>query len=280
VNKQRLDDVTEHIAELKRLSHRNTEVVDDMMEKVRRDKEQLEQNLQRFQATRSIFARKTEALYDCLSLQRLDVLIAETKKDMSISLTTGGLRTSMVRFFSNVTRSFDEAAAQGVEIQDLMEGVYSKFQKQHSLANIRPRRFSVRKYQRELKRLLERHNHFIRGLSMIMTEQMVLTRRFYDSVVAKIRQIFERANRDADDWLRTMMSPMESQVREHQLQLRRRLESIKRIHNASGTLEDRLAELEHMRDSISSQYSRMETLTNAIDRALDDGHLEQLDQAS
>jgi len=36
------------------------------------------------------------------------------------------------------------------------------------------------------------------------------------------------------------MAPMETQVREHQLQLRRRLESIKRIHKATDTLEDRI----------------------------------------
>ena len=131
-----------------------------------------------------------------------------------------------------------------------------------------------------MNRLIERHNHFIRGLSMVMTEQMVLTRRFYDSVVAKIRQIFERANRDADDWLRTMMSPMESQVMEHQVQLRRRLESIKRIHSASDTLEDRLAELEHVSDGISGQYNQMQSLTRAIDTALDSGHLEQLDRSA
>ena len=280
VSKQRLDDVSDHISELQGLSHRNMEVVEDMMHKVRSDKELLEQNLQRFQATRSIFARQTARLYQSLSLQRLELLIAETKKDMSISLTTGGLRTSMVRFFSKATATFDEASQQGVEIQELVEGVYSKFQKQHSLANIRPRRFSVNKYQRELNRLLERHNYFIRGLSMVMTEQMVLTRRFYDSVVAKIRQIFERANRDADEWLRTMMSPMESQVREHQIQLRRRLESIKRIYTASDTLEGRLTELEHVRDGISGQYDQMRSLTKAIDRALDSGHLDQLDRSA
>ena len=199
---------------------------------------------------------------------------------MSISLTTGGLRTSMVRFFSKVTDTFDEASRQGLEIQELMEGVYKKFQNEHSLVNIRPRRFSVKKYQKELNRLLERHNHFIRGLSMVMTEQMVLTRRFYDSVVAKIRQIFERATRDADDWLRTMMSPMEAQVQEHQVQLRRRLESIKRIHSASDTLEDRLAELEHVRDGISGQYDQMQSLTSAIDTALDAGQLKQLERSA
>ena len=272
VNTQRLDDVSEHISELQRLSSKNVEVVGDMIQKVKVDKDQLDRNLQRFQATRAIFARQTEGLYECLSLARLELLIAETKKDMAISLTTGGLRTSMMRFFTEVTKSFDQASRRSTEIQDLMDSVYLKFQQDHSFANIKPRRFSTNKYQREIKRLIERHDHFIRGLSMIMTEQMVLTRRFYDSVVAKIKHTYERANQDSYDWLRTIMSPMESQVREHQVQLRRRLESIKRIHSASDTLENRLAELEHVRDGITDQYKEMESLIKEVDSVLDAAH--------
>lgn len=269
INKQRLDDVNEHISELKRLSSKNLEVIEDMMLKVRMDKNHLEKNLQRFQATRSIFSKQTNKLYESLSLQKLDLLIAETKKDMSISLTTGGLRTSMMKFFTEVTQTLESASRQAMEIQDLMEGVYRKFQEEHDLANIKPRRFSTGKYQREVKRLIDRHDHFIRGLSMVMTEQMVLTRRFYDSVVAKIKQIFERANQDAYDWLRTIMSPMETQVREHQVQLRRRLESIKRIHKASDTLDDRLAELEHVRDGITDQTRQMEALIGDVENILE-----------
>ncbi|MDZ7842090.1 MAG: dynamin family protein [Gammaproteobacteria bacterium] len=272
---QRIRDVDDHINELKKLSSRNMEVIEDMMDKVRADKEHLEKNLQRFQATRSVFSRQTNKLYDQLSLQRINRLIAETKKNMSISLTTGGLRTSMLKFFTEVDGTLDSAAKQSREIQELMEGVYRKFQEEHGLANIKPRKFSTTRYQRELRRLMERHDYFIRGLSVVMTEQMVVARRFYDSVVLKVRQIFERANSDADDWLRTIMSPMESQVREHQVQLRRRLESIKRIHKASDTLDDRLAELSHVKEGIQNQKAAMDGFVARIESYLEDASLRE-----
>jgi len=85
-----------------------------------------------------------------------------------------------------------------------------------------------------------------------------------------VRQIFERANSDADDWLHTIMSPMESQVREHQVQLRRRLESIKRIHKASDTLSDRLEELAHVKEGIQEQKARMNEFVAEIETLLED----------
>ena len=273
INDQRIRDVSEHISELRKLNSKNMEVIEDMMDKVRADKEHLEKNLQRFQATRSVFSRQTNKLYEQLSLVRINRLIAETKKDMSISLTTGGLRTSMLKFFTQVDNSLDAAAKQSKEIQQLMEGVYKKFQEEHGLANIKPRKFSTSRYQRELRRLVERHDYFIRGLSIVMTEQMVVARRFYDSVVLKVKQIFERANNDADDWLRTIMSPMESQVREHQVQLRRRLESIKRIHKASDTLDDRLEELTHVKEGIQNQKTAMDDFVSNIEGLLENASL-------
>ena len=164
--------------------------------------------------------------------------------------------------------TMNEVAKQSQEIKELMEGVYKKFQEEHGLSSIKPGGFSVMKYMREVKRVEEKHMQFINGMSMFMTEQKVVTKKFYESAVARIRTIFASANRDADNWLKTIMSPMESQVREHQVQLRRRLESIKRIHKASDTLEDRLGELKHVRDGMREQEKAMENQVERIMKLL------------
>ena len=55
---------------------------------------------------------------------------------------------------------------------------------------------------------------------------------------------------------------------EHQIQLRRRLESIKRIHKASDTLEDRMKELEHVREGIREQEKALEKQVEVMTRML------------
>ena len=265
---QRLKGVHEHLEELSGLSGKNMDVIDHMMQKVKVDKEHFEKSLQRFQATRSIFSQQTNVLYSHLNLKNVDRLIAETKRNMEISLTTAGLKSSMQNFFKDVHATINEVAKQSQEIKELMEGVYKKFQEEHGLSSIKPGGFSMMKYMREVKRVEEKHMQFINGMSLLMTEQKVVTKKFYESAVARIRAIFASANRDADNWLKTIMSPMESQVREHQVQLRRRLESIKRIHKASDTLEDRLGELKHVRDGMREQEKAMENQVERIMKLL------------
>ena len=54
-------------------------------------------------------------------------------------------------------------------------------------------------------------------------------------------------------------------MREHHLQLRRRLESIRRIHHASDELEDRIAELEQARDVLVAQQEGLSVHLDSID---------------
>lgn len=266
---QRLQGLREHFGELNSLNGKNMDVIDNMMEKVRADKTDFERSLQRFHATRSIFAQQTADLYTHISLKQLDKVIAETKKAMATSLTTSGLKAAMLAFFTYANGHMNHVSHQTQEIKALMDGVYRKFQEEHGLINIKPTAFSVMRYVREMKRLQEKHEQFTKGLSLLMTEQRTVVRGFCESAVAKVRALYISANRDIDDWLKDMMAPMESQVREHQSQLRRRLESIKRIHQASDTLETRMAELKQVLEEIDGQHRAAHAQLDQIRVALD-----------
>jgi uncharacterized protein YgbK (DUF1537 family) len=74
--------------------------------------------------------------------------------------------------------------------------------------------------------------------------------------------------RDVEQWLRAVMAPLETRVREHKIQLKRRLESVKRIHEASDTLEERIDELNQTGATLVAQLAQLDALKWAIDEAL------------
>ena len=67
------------------------------------------------------------------------------------------------------------------------------------------------------------------------------------------------------------MVPMETHVREHHTQLRRRLESVKRIHRASDTVETRLEELNIQHGTLVKQNDTLLSLQRKLDKLLSDG---------
>ena len=83
-----------------------------------------------------------------------------------------------------------------------------------------------------------------------------------------MRKTFEHANRDAESWLKAIMAPMEIQIREHQIQLKRRLESIKRIHQATDTLEERIEELVHVEGKLVLQIAALGRIGDDFDAIL------------
>ncbi len=135
---------------------------------------------------------------------------------------------------------------------------------------------SVR-YQKELSKLERAYKEqFNTAFNMIANEKMTLTTKFFETLASRVVHVYEVANRDVENWLKAVISPMESQVREHQLQLRRRLESIKRIYKATDTLEDRILELENIEKSIRAQMDDLQILKQHMSNAL---ALETTDEA-
>jgi DNA repair exonuclease SbcCD ATPase subunit len=121
------------------------------------------------------------------------------------------------------------------------------------------------KYQKEVERLERAYNvHFNTLWNMVSKAKFTLMKRFFETIAIRIKHVYDIANRDSESWLKAVMAPLETQVREHHLQLRRRLESVKRIHRASNELEERLGELEQAETGIRDQIVALERELAAI----------------
>ena len=154
----------------------------------------------------------------------------------------------------------------------MMTAMYKKFNEEHGLAEATPPSYSTFKYKKEMERLEKSYNeHFNTLLNMLTNEQYTLTTKFFETLASRVVNIYEVANRDADNWLKAVMAPMETQVREHQMQLRRRLESIKRIHKATDTLEDRIAELQQMQVTLRRQLDELDSMPSHVTAVLNPG---------
>ncbi|MBM3115871.1 dynamin family protein [Jeongeupia naejangsanensis] len=271
----RRDGVTEQLFELTGLRGKNQDVVAQMMEKVQADKREFEQGLVRFQALRSIFSQQQNQLLTLLGMDALKAQIAGIRAEMERSLFSfgeTGLRAIMDRFFKDVNDNISRAAEQVAEVQAMMAAMYKKFSEEHGLGQVTPPPFSTLKYHKELARLEKSfREHFNTVGRLLTTSQGRLTHKFFETVASRVVYVFEVANRDVEHWLKAVMAPMETQVKEHQLQLRRRLESIKRIHKATDTLEGRIEELEDIDRQLTQQLSELNERQRAVFAVLNGG---------
>jgi hypothetical protein len=255
----RLAGLREQLTELTELRGKNKGVVEYMMGKVRAEKEEFESGLQRYYAVRSVFSTLTNNLFGHLGMDGLRARTSATRETMLDATFSKSLSDAMTTFFGHSRESLSKSTGEINEILAMMDSVYKKFSVEHGLKLGSPTAFSLLRYEKELDRLEAWCNtHLNSMVSLMTTDKKHITQKFFEEVAVQVRRAFEKANKDAETWLRAIMAPMETQVREHQIQLKRRLESIKRIHQATDTLEDRIAELDSVEKSLLTQIVALE----------------------
>ncbi len=270
----RMAGVKEQLAELTALRGKNQDVVGLMMERVRQEKDLFERGLARYTALRNVFSQQTNDLFDHIGLEALRANAGRTRRHIEDSPFTRGVRSAMGDFFRDIHGDFAAASRQATEIHDMMRAMYARFAKEHALEAFNPPPFSVLKYQKEVERLERAYNtHFNTLWNMVSKAKFALMKRFFETIASRVRHVYVVANRDAEAWLKAVMSPLETQVREHHLQLRRRLESIKRIHRASGELEERIVELEQQGAAVNEQIRGLHKKVAEIDAIVESPEL-------
>ena len=258
--------IAEQLAELKALRGKNRDVVEHMMQRVRDEKATFERGLTRYSALRTIFAQQTTALDGIIGLEALRGNAARTRRAIEASLFTKGVRGAMNEFFAQIRTDLEAAGRKTAEIHDMMAAMYARFAQEHGLEPFVPPPFSMLKYLKEVERLERAYHEHINTLwNMASKAKFPLMRRFFETVASRVKHLYDVANRDIDAWLKSVMSPLESQVREHQTQLRRRLESIRRIHRASDELEDRVAELAAAAEALDAQARALDAQVAAVE---------------
>lgn len=266
----RVGGVAEQLAELMALRGKNQDVVEHMMERIREQKALFERGLSRYTALRNVFTQQTTELFDRIGLEALRANAGRTRRKIEDSPFTKGVRGAMGDFFASIRGDFEAAANQTDEIHEMMRSMYVRFAQEHGLDPFSPPAFSVLKYRKEIDRLERAYNtHFNTLWNMVSKAKFALMKRFFETIVSRVKHVYDVASRDAEAWLRAVMSPLQTQVKEHHLQLRRRLDSVKRIHRASDDLEERIAELEQQADALKAQMGGLMHELAGIDAIID-----------
>jgi len=264
----RLRNVVEQLVELKSLRGKNQTILDHMMKRIDMEKTEFDGSLFKLQATRSVFARLSTEVFTHLGMGVLKDNIRHTRDAMEKSKFSAGLRHAVKDFFEQALHNLRTSSQKTDEIGEMMSVMYRKFSTEHGLALSAPMPFSLEKYSKEIV-MIERLYHKQFGATTILTTpQVVLMQKFFDSIASRVKQSFLQANRDVEAWLKVVMAPLEAQIGEHKLQLKRRRKSIEKIHLATDSLEEKVLSFEQMQFELETQRAMLTRLEAELKSAI------------
>jgi hypothetical protein len=232
------------LLELRSLRGKKQAMIKHMLQRVQAEKNEFEQSIGKFKALRLVFGRHAAEVIKMLRDSDVQRGLQEAHDLMAGHLRSRTIRDDMDNLFQTLQQRIYEAAEKIDQLHQMVDAMYRRFNAEHAFTLAPPMQFDTARYREALAAQSTLAQTQVSGVNAWIRLQPGLVARIFRVVGDNVQEIFRTLNRDLDVWFRSVTTPLEAQVREHQKQLRRRIDSIERVHEATDTLESRIGELE------------------------------------
>ncbi len=260
----KLSNAKKQLEEFKKVDFDNTEMTSKLMAETRDRQNAYMENVENFQASRKVFSVQARRLIDSFAKDKIDAIIMETKKDMTRSLTTYGMKQNIRKLFDELRELFQDSVDITNETRRLVNAIHKKFQEEYGFKEIEPQLFSIKQYQLELEQVFDEGEDFRRSARTTMTEQTIVVKKLYSTLVVKARNILKRAHNDAVMWSQGVLTPLMHQIKDHKKQIESRLKMLRKISESKSSvaesitnLDDEVAELSKQRAELTMMIKDM-----------------------
>jgi hypothetical protein len=241
-----------------------------MAARVQRDREEFNRAVRQLAALRTIFARHSRAISASAGTDVARRRMRAARDAMKASRLSVGLRDAMAQLIDGARQDFAEVARQVDELGSLMQAMYRSFTAEHGLALTAPAGFQMDRLTAALDRIDAIHRSEFGALALVSNPKYPLMSKFFESVAVRVRDLYDRASRELDQWQRGLIAPIEAQIRELQQQLRRRGEAVQQVLDASGSLDARIEQIQTRRQALDKEIAALESASRDLRALLED----------
>jgi hypothetical protein len=195
----------------------------------------------------------------------LEQILNKDREFIQGAWTTAGLWKNMQLLFDHFAAVSNKILNFSKQIKGLVDATYIHFHEKFGFAKMTPPALNLEKHTLSMTALKETAKQFCRDPLNVMTEKHFLVSRFYNSLVAKARQIFEMTRLDAQNWLRWALNPLDMQIKGHEQVLTKRIENFKTIRDNINSVEDRMKHLEKQQAVLQQQSQVLARIRRSLD---------------
>ena len=258
---QKLESNRAQLSELTQLQGKGREVTMALWKKISVEKDAYNAALTEYKIQRTSFNQKRNALLDLFNPTKLDALCKQSREAMNDSWTTLGLTRGMRELIRLVQEDFKVLCLAGEDILRLMEGVYNTFEQRFKFERMNFPLLDLDGPRAQLQTLISETEAFCSDpVNIVMTEKRFMVQRFWRLLVNQARLIFNEARADTDRWLTAVPLPLETQIRDHKAQLQSRLDSLAKINQRGGAMDEEIVTLQKQRQGLESQIAMITQL--------------------
>lgn len=257
-------DAERQISDLRQIDVNNKSKMTQLMSETRNQQSNYLVGVDQFQASRRVFAIQAKLLVDSLAPEKIEEIVRRTRKQMAGSLTTVGMKAAMKSVLDELRAVLLGAVAICEETRKLVRGIYAKFQEEHGVAELKPPLLSLKQYQAELEQVFSEGESFRTSASSTLMEQSTVVVKLYTTTIARGRELFEQAHRDAIGWTTMALVPLVHQIKDHKRLIESRLEVLRKVNETGASLDEEIASLTRSLVALRQRYSELAAIRQVL----------------
>ncbi|TWI58390.1 replication fork clamp-binding protein CrfC [Pseudomonas duriflava] len=211
---QRLEEVRQQYRHLDEATS-SSAVLAEQIDRTREEHAQYHKRLLNLRTTQRMLQGQAVLLSEVLNPARMERHLTDVRHNLAGSWTTLGISEAIHRFFQNIEHDMLGLYYEGERANKVLQNIYQRHNEENPAYRLEPPRLRIKAHIRSLRQLQLKADHFRKQMKTFFTEQRVLTRRFFATLVKEVVHIHEETCREAKRWNEAALLPLIQFTREH-----------------------------------------------------------------
>jgi len=241
--RSRLADAQGQLDELLALRGKNAQMVVLMLQRLSAERSEFDAGMAQVLALRAVNNRMLETLRERFAATAVLHDLEQLQARMGRALLKVGVKGELARIAADLRARLVDAETQIEEIRQMLAAAFQRANSQFGFTVSAPRVLRLNALIQEFDRMAAAYTDHLSGVNWLKLQNNAYALRTLRAMTARVRDLFERALRDIENWDRSAIAQLDSQVRERKKQLNRRLSTLQRVEDTKDSLHDRIEDL-------------------------------------
>lgn len=252
------------LKDLAAMAGKNRSMAQSMIARLEGDRKNYRETAHSFQVTHTTVTGQGATLLKQLDDAAIEAILNKDREFIEGAWTTAGLWKNMQRLFLHFTLVSSRLLNFANQIKGLVDLTYDHFHQKFGFAKLTPPALNVEKHTLTMTGLQATAHRFCHDPVNVAKYKDFVVQKFYEGLVAEARQVFEMTRLDVENWVKSALSPLNLQIREHEKVLAKRLENFRKIRDNIGSVESRIKELESQRHALEAQHAVLSRIRSSL----------------
>lgn len=262
----RLEKVREQQTLLSTHQNDNGQLLFELTARTKEDHARHHRRLLGLKTNQRLVKRQGELLRAAVRPERLEEHLARVRRDLTGSWTTVGINQAILHFFRAVETDLHALDHEADAANRMVAALYRRHNEESPLQGVDAPQFDLTRYYRELGQLRQKGDQFRLHLKTLLTEQRLLTRRFFSTLVQEVIGLHQRLRQEVAQWAAEALMPLMQNTLEHKQLLETHMLRLKALAQDTQQARQRVLQLTRYVDELERQLSQANDMLRALRR--------------